>query len=372
MPDPNQNTQQPANGTPAGEPASGAATPTDQSAAKPTAGEPAGGDVKTGAESSAAPDGVKAPATALEAAKAAMAQERGAKVDAAKKAEAATGEPTKPQADGKTDNDDDEVDDPNEDLLKTAQELEADKVNVSKRARRTIRKLTKQYADMHAALSPRAERFDAIQSFVQSSGMEPKEFSELLNVGALIKSDPFAARERIVGVLRQLDAAIGLAELPADLADKVREGALDEAMAREISVTRNRAGFLQRQRQQDTQRQQTEQQQRQAQQNAHACSMAATQFENQLKASDPDYRHMEPFVHGEIHRLIQTEGVPTTPEETVAQAKKAVETVRARIKGFMPARTTEIKPATGGTSGPTIAAPKTALEAAKAALAVGR
>lgn len=340
-----------------------AAAPAAPDAGAPAA--PAQADVTPA--SSPAAEGVKEPTSSLEKVKREMAQQRQTAADQAKAGEQAAGESPKPEGEAQAQQDPDAEHVEPSDVLPAA-EVE----KLSRNAKRRIRQLTKLNETAQAqiqALQPAAQHFQQIRQFVIDSGMQPQEFQNLLAVGRMIKADPHAALEQMRGYVAQLEEMVGAGRLPPDLQADVEAGRLAEERARELSVARNRTQFLQTQRQSLEQRGQEREQQHQTAAQVNAIRGAVAAWETQVKTSDPDFAKLGPLVSAEVHQLIAQEGIPSTPQGAVEQAKKAYDNVRKAVRAFSPSQPKAIQTVTGGTSGPTMAQPKSSREAAAAALA---
>lgn len=215
----------------------------------------------------------------------------------------------------------------------------------------------------------KAQQWDQFSEFARSSSLNAEELTNTLNIARLVKQDPHEALSILRSLVGDIEKQTGATAetLPNDLQSKVERGLIDEESAIEIATERTR-------RQMAAERNRDQQAQQEAQQSANqqaqfvaAVSSAVSDLERRLESSDPDYSRIKGLVKDKVIALIQMEGGPESPEAAVKQVKLAVEQVKKDLSGFMPQRQ-QTRVVTGGNSTPTVARPKTALEAAKLAL----
>jgi hypothetical protein len=185
----------------------------------------------------------------------------------------------------------------------------------------------------------------------------------LFSLPVMMANDPKAAVE----ALQQLQQFAGTAagtSVPDDLQKKVDDGYMDEDSAKELAASRAENERITRQGEQaqelDTQRQ--------ARESQGSIVDAVNTFQSTLKESDPDYDHKHNFVKRELSGMVRERGAPKNPEEAVAWAKEAHESVTKEL-GFMKPKPTEKRTLSGRrTNRPTTAAPTTMAEAIAAAV----
>lgn len=173
-----------------------------------------------------------------------------------------------------------------------------------------------------SSLRPDAERYRNVQGFLDQNSLTAEDASELLIVGALMKSNPVQAWERIKPRIQQLLVAAGEI-VPEDIQPRVQNGELSHEAALELSRARAKADALVAS--------QSFHQQREAQraQEAMATSLrnTAQSWVDDRTAKDPNFNAKMPLLEREITYLQAREGVPRTPEgvkEQLAKAYKAV------------------------------------------------
>lgn len=218
-----------------------------------------------------------------------------------------------------------------------------------------------------------AENYGKITEFMGNHGLAPEEVAEGFEIMALLKSgDPVKlgeAREWFSSRLQSLDDSLGNT-LPEDLQTRVDEGLIDDDTAQELARTRAAAALRA---EQDTARDAKA---------AEAAGMeqatavqtgivnAVQAWEERAKASDPDYAKKAELVIATSRAILARPGVvaPSTPEEAVALAEKALAEVNGHFKGLMP-KPRAIAPVPASTSTVAKPAPTSLRGAVAAALA---
>lgn len=199
-------------------------------------------------------------------------------------------------------------------------------------------------------LSPRAEQFDQIGSFMREHELTPQEVTQGFEVMALMKHDPRRALEMLTPHLEKLELASGQ-RLTQDLQDRVDAGKLTPEDAQEIAQTRVEAAAA---RVALNRTERTVQTDRVAS-TANAMRTAVEGWENEVKATDPDYPHMQSFVADRARALLAA-NPPRTTDEAVALSKRAYEDVKAQMRRVLPQRT-PVRTMTSDKSSSTAAVP---------------
>jgi hypothetical protein len=309
------------------------------------------------AESSTADEGVKAPATPLEAVKAALeATSSSDKTD-----KPATESPTR-DADAK------------ESKTSGADEpYEEEDKNFSKVANQRIRTLVEQRNAAQSRLeevTKTADAYTAVVERVRATGASAAQIDEAMALLTEINRNPIKAFEMLTPIYQSLEQFVGN-RLPSDLQEKVDSGHIDEDSAREIARLRNSSKFAETQHQQFVQQTQQQTDEDSLKSLKNAIGQASTDWDAKWKGSDPDYQRKLPFVMAEIRAQIAEAGGITSPQQAVKIADAALKKVNESLTGLMPQKR-EIKTPTGGfQSGNAAPKPRTALEAANLALRQG-
>lgn len=196
-------------------------------------------------------------------------------------------------------------------------------------------------------------------------GLTNDELAQLFAWPRLLAKDPAAAVETLQAFSARWQERVGNT-LPSDLKQRVDDGVLDEASAKEIaqlrankslSETRSRADQEDRERQEASTRQ-------------SEIVTSVNAYQDELRRSDPDYT---PAKHGMVvdalTALVSAHGRPTNVTEARAMAKQAYDTVNARLASLRPAPRQVQPPVGRRLNRPAEAQPKSMLEAIT--LAVG-
>ena len=211
-----------------------------------------------------------------------------------------------------------------------------------------------------------AVRYRNVEAFLERSNLDAAEAADGLEIMGLAKTDPVAAWERIKPWVEKVAIAAGVI-MPSDLQEKVQQGLMTREAA--IEVSRARAQVQSAQTREQLQRQQAERRsQTEAQQ---AIVNAATSWEADRQAKDPNFAAKLPALQRELAYLHATEGRPNTPQGVKEQCDRAYAAVNAAFRppapAAQPARKPAVRPVTGGqVAGNTVAEPKSTLDIVRA------
>lgn len=218
------------------------------------------------------------------------------------------------------------------------------------------------------AFREKAQSFDTLMGEVAKTGLNVREFNDLLGVGALIKQDPHAALERIEAVAAQLREIVGDKLSPA-LQKRVDDGEISEADARELSRTKARVQFTEQRQAQSVE----EQRQARIQTHLDDCKRAVTAWMDAEAKLDPDWSKKQQLVIREAQALEQEHGTPPTVADVAKLMKAAKRRVDEQLRGILPARAPVKPPVTGGVASTQHAPkPRTMEEAFERGLAMTR
>lgn len=211
-----------------------------------------------------------------------------------------------------------------------------------------------------------AVRYRNVEGFLERSNLDAAEAADGLEIMGLAKTDPVAAWERIKPWVEKVAVAAGVI-MPSDLQEKVQQGVMTREAAIEVSRARAQVQSVQSreqlQRQQAERRTQTEAQQ--------AIVNAATSWEADRQAKDPNFTAKLPALQRELAYLHATEGRPNTPQGVKEQCDRAYTAVNAAFRPaapvVQPARKPAVRPVTGGqVAGTAAAEPKNTLDIIRA------
>lgn len=210
-----------------------------------------------------------------------------------------------------------------------------------------------------------AIRYRNIETFLDSNGMTAEEAADMLQVAAMAKTNPVEAWAKIKPWVEQVAIAAG-AIVPPDLQQRMQNGELTREAAIEIAKTRAQVQSMQ-----TRQQLQEQQAQRRAAEAAQtAIITAASSWEADRRAKDPNFDAKMPALEREIAYLFATEGRPTTPQGVIEQCQRAYQAVNAAFRAPAPARAPQpkaVRPVTGGqVAGTAAASPNSTLDIIRA------
>lgn len=200
-----------------------------------------------------------------------------------------------------------------------------------------------------------AEQYEQITSFLAQNNLSAEEAAQGFQIMAMMKNDPTAALEALNPFVQQLGVQSGIT-MPGDIQSKVEDGYLDEDAGRELSRLRAEAARERQMREQ----MQGQQQQAQAQAELHNLAATVTDWEERTRASDPDYDLKQDEIDDRVRVLVTEKGRPQTPEQAIAMAKEAYDSVNERYKARF-GNKRQIRTASGGKLGGTPQAEPTSL-----------
>ena len=175
-------------------------------------------------------------------------------------------------------------------------------------------------------LKPKAEQYDKITTFMTNNGLTPAEMAEGMGIMALMKNDPVEAYKLLKQHADKLARFAG-EELPEDIQAKMDDGFIDSESAKELARLKAQQEFLEVRQKEQMERQQQYQQEVSKKQIHDAVSA----WEATEKARDPDWSKKYEMVMERAAVLIQN-GQPSTPQEAVEFAKRALSDVNARLR----------------------------------------
>jgi hypothetical protein len=196
-------------------------------------------------------------------------------------------------------------------------------------------------------------------------GMSQEDMAKLFAWPRLLASDPKAAVEQLQEFTATWQEKVGHS-LPADLKQKVDDGVLDEATAKEVAQLRA-GSVLDRTRHEA---EAAESNRISATQKTREIHDSVNAYQAELKASDPDYTpEKHEMVVDALTALVTKNGVPGTVADARAMAKTAYDTVTKRLSAFKPQPRAVASPTVGRRlTKPAEAQPKTMREAIENAL----
>lgn len=311
------------------------------------------------ADSQAAPAaGADAPKTSFEAMTQRMEQMRAA--EAAKPTEAKPGD-AKPDA--KADDADDVVDGTPDEKKAFQGKTFEEKMRIANTKLREARSALKEHETKLAEVEPlrqKADLYEKLSAWTAQSGLEAPDVQNALQWAALMKNDPIKAFEALTPIYENLRKSAG-AVLSDDLREQVDSGAITETAAEELARLRRERELLADRNTRQTQHFQDQENARQIAELRTTVASAVNAAALAIEAKDPDYGRKKDLIQTEVQALMMIDGVPQTPDQAVAQFKKAVKNVDAKVAGLLPKPRPVTQIQNGG--GAAIPAPATSADA---------
>lgn len=135
------------------------------------------------------------------------------------------------------------------------------------------------------SVTPKVQNYDQIDSFCRQNGITPQQFQQVLEVQALLNTNPVEARKRLQPIMDSLDGLTG-DKLSTEIQAAVDAGDITLKYAKELAKSRAELQFGQKKFQHD--QQSLQQQQEQLVQRQLADSTSA--WEATKRQSDPSYK----------------------------------------------------------------------------------
>lgn len=211
---------------------------------------------------------------------------------------------------------------------------------MNSKTRRKVRALqdTARQAD---ALREPAQAAENLNKYLRDNNINNQDFDVLLGLGAALQRGDFKTFLEGVSPFVQIAQEYVGQALPKELRDQVLTGEMSEEAAKKLARERM-DGEIERtrlQREAETTRQRQEEQALETRNTlAQQVGMAVSNWENTVKASDPDYAAKARAVRQYSRSLIEERGrdKPLSPEEAVAIAKEAYRQVNEDLKQWQP------------------------------------
>jgi hypothetical protein len=357
---PPENDQPSSTATPA-DASTGQNTPAGSTGTPPPADTPSQGAASARGEATAKAN--EAPKSALEAVKAVMAKDRASAADSATASQAAASTDKTPAA-GTEKSD---AQQPAGDGRLTNDEFKALPPKAQARFN-AMYKEAKTFETRLKAAEPKAQIVDDLQKWASENSVSQEEYAYSLEFIAAVKNDPTRAWKMVQPLLADLRKHVG-EELPEDLASEVTAGTISRERAQELAATRAEQARLREQGERRIQQDASTQQRAAVQQQINQHTAAISAYESQWKSSDPDYALKQPRVWERMVTLMNEQGKPTSSQAAVALLKQAREDVEKWMGGFVPKPKAKDTLPAAGSNPQTQGAPKSALDAARRAIA---
>lgn len=216
-------------------------------------------------------------------------------------------------------------------------------------------------------LKPKAAEFDKIDTFIKNAGLSSQDVGSTLQIAAMLRSDPRAARERLQPIMAELNRILG-EELPPEIQARVDQGYLTAEDAKALSRAAADATLAKKQVTAVTERQQQEEASRTQQAAIDSTLNAIDTWEKTKAKGDPDWHtkqiEVSQLVELAITRKTQELKRPywPTPAEAVQLSDDALKEVAERHKRFAPKPRSIAPPVSTDASPRSAPAPKNTLD----------
>jgi len=219
------------------------------------------------------------------------------------------------------------------------------------------------------ATKHKVENYDRFNSFLVENKLTSEDVDNTFKIMALVRGGRSTeALKALEPIVAQLKGLAGEGDLPADLAEKVRLGYVDEATARETA--RLRAGTEQSNRQAEQARLETEQ--RRHTETVERAKSTGNEWEAAKRKADPDWHLKQDRIHELLELELRKGGherFPKTDKDVVEILDGIYDKVTKDLRKFIPKPSSVKPPASGNASPRSVAQPTTMLEAIKASRA---
>jgi len=250
-----------------------------------------------------------------------------------------------------------------------ADPTDAEMAEYPNRTQKRIKTLLAQRDEARGAATTAQQAADyskPITEFMHKNDIPMEDMDIVLGLTAQLRQGNFSGF--LEGIQPYIDLAMQYTGqvLPEDLQTQVNQGYVSQEVASELASRRAQGAW------QEQANQRNQQQQREQTVNAVAdtIKMAVTNWETQIRQTDPDYSLKADLVQRNSRALIQQNGPPQTPEVALAYAKKAYEDANQQIARFQPKpKATQLSPNSVHQASTTpVAEPSSMLEAVEIAL----
>lgn len=218
-------------------------------------------------------------------------------------------------------------------------ETELDDKLLPAKTQKRIRQLTDSVARERSradGLESKAREFDEITSFMHTNKIGAQELNNTLQITGMIQTGRYPeALEVLEPIYRELAKRAGKV-LPPELTEEVRLGYITEPRARELQESRVRADMAQR-REQESERERVERGKvERHNQIVNSNAIAVDEWSKTKAATDPDWTSKQAAIAEQVELEVYRRGFPPSPAEAVAMAEKALASVEASRKQFLP------------------------------------
>ena len=211
-----------------------------------------------------------------------------------------------------------------------------------------------------AQLAEKAKHYEEISDYMRANGLTNVELAQGFEVMALMKNDPFKAKEVLNSHMSKLAEYTGDI-LPVDIQEKLDNGFIDSDAAKELASYRAR-GQLSAKAAEEYNAKAAAEAESQSRQHMY---QAVVDWESRVTLKDSEYRNKQALVTDRVKAIMQTAGNPKSPEEAVKYVEQAYGEINQRL-GSLAGRNTPSRMPTSynsSSSGNSAPQPRTLKEA---------
>jgi hypothetical protein len=221
-----------------------------------------------------------------------------------------------------------------------------------------------------------AEVTQTLRNFLVTNDIAREDFQLTLDLAAAMRRGDFSGFLEGVGPYVQLATqALGIT-LPQDLQQEVQTGKVTFDAAAQMSRDRYARALAEQRATRVTQVASTQADTAQRQNLSRSIEQYVTNWENQIRQTDPDYGRKEETVRNFLWAVVQEKGAPASPEQALTIAQEAYARANSMMRQLSPASsrqpTKAVPSSTNRASSGARPAPRSLMEAAELGLARAR
>lgn len=177
-----------------------------------------------------------------------------------------------------------------------------------------------------AQLAEKAKHYEEISQYMRANGLSNTELAQGFEVMALMKNDPFKAKEVLNEHMSKLAEFTGDI-LPVDIQEKLDNGFIDQEAAKELASYRARTQMSAKATEEYNAKMAAEAETVRKQH----MYQAVVDWESKVSMRDSEYRNKQALVTDRVKSIMQQAGTPNSPEDAVKYVEQAYNEVNQRL-----------------------------------------
>jgi hypothetical protein len=177
-----------------------------------------------------------------------------------------------------------------------------------------------------AQLAEKAKHYEEISQYMRANGLSNTELAQGFEVMALMKNDPFKAKEVLNEHMSKLAEFTGDI-LPVDIQEKLDNGFIDQEAAKELASYRARTQMSAKATEEYNAKMAAEAETVRKQH----MYQAVVDWESKVSMRDSEYRNKQALVTDRVKSIMQQAGNPNSPEDAVKYVEQAYNEVNQRL-----------------------------------------